>query len=271
MSRLIFGQQDSLSNPTNPANDLVILNDSNFSNSGISIGPGGIFENMRMSYSIPDSMGKIATDNLKLQTSNLYMQGLGDATAASKNFRYMVLDPLTGKVNQGFSHYKGDLNTDLTVVKNDILLLKQAAGLPVIVPADYSKYVSYASFGLNIIVIIVIIILFVKLLNLHKKVDKQNASSPNSYNQAYGGPQGGYGGPQGGYGGPQGGYGGPQGGYSGPQGGYSGPQGGYGDNQGGYGGNQGGYGGNQGGYGGNQGGYGGNQGGDNQGYSGRKF
>ena len=252
MSRLIFGQQDSLSNPTNPANDLVILNDSNFSNSGISIGPGGIFENMRMSYSIPDSMGKIATDNLKLQTSNLYMQGLGDATSTNKQFRYMVLDPLTGKVNQGYSHYQGDLNTDLTVVKNDILLLKQSAGLPVIVPADYSKYVSYASFGLNIIVIIVIIILFIKLLNLHKKVEKQNSSSPNSYNQAYGGNQG----------------------WSGPtQGGYGGNQGGYGGNQGGYGGNQGGYGGNQDGYGGNQGGYGGNQSGygDNQGYSGRKF
>ena len=53
--RLVYAQQDL----TTKSNDLVILNNPDYTDSGISIGPGGPFQNLRISYSTPDStLGK---------------------------------------------------------------------------------------------------------------------------------------------------------------------------------------------------------------------
>ena len=159
-TQLVFAQQD-LSNSYNKTNDLVVTNNADYQNSGISVGPGGSFNNMRLAYSLPDAAGSITTDTLNIHVEQLYFKNLASATLVPKAYNYVVMDN-TGNVKEGFPHYQGDLNATISTVQNDITLLKQTLGLPTNQALSTQSIIGYISIILIIILLILVIVLFIR-------------------------------------------------------------------------------------------------------------
>jgi len=166
--QFVYAQQDILGG-TNRTNDLVVVNDADYRDSGICVGPGGPYNNMRLAYSVTDAAGSINTDKLNVNVEQLYFNNLPNAQNSAKPHNYIVSD-LSGNIKEGFPMYKGDLNNEVSTIKDDIILIKQNLGLPIVKTISIEGILSYIAIGLSILFLIILIILLFRLHRLNKRI-----------------------------------------------------------------------------------------------------
>lgn len=192
--QFVYAQQDILGGTTK-TNDLVVVNDKDYKDSGICVGPGGPYNNMRLSYSVSEAAGNITTDTLNVNVEQLYFKNLPSAQNIRKSCNYLVADS-SGNVKEGYAQFNGDINTEVNTIKDDIILIKQSLGLPVIKTVSIESILSYIAIGLCILFLIILVILLIRIHRLNKRLSKaedqlqsMNASpSPPSPQRQYGYP-----------------------------------------------------------------------------------
>jgi len=115
-TRLVYAQQD-LSNKTN---DLLVYNDqADYSDAGLSIGPGGALTNLRMSYNSLQATAHITTDTLSIDAEQVKLPNIQQSSLTQKPYTYVVMDNL-GNLKQGYSHYAGDINVAISSINTNI-------------------------------------------------------------------------------------------------------------------------------------------------------
>jgi hypothetical protein len=166
--QFVYAQQDILGG-TKRTNDLVVVNDADYRDSGICVGPGGPYNNMRLAYSVSDGAGSITTDKLNVNVEQLYFNNLPSAQNINKSCNYVVADN-SGNVKEGYPMFRGDINQEVNTIKDDIILIKQSLGLPVVQPVTIDMILSYVAIVLCIIFLIILIILLFRIHKLNKKL-----------------------------------------------------------------------------------------------------
>jgi len=174
--RLVYAQQD-LNLHTN---NLIVLNNNEYIDSGISIGPDNTFNNLRISYNTQASTGKITGDSLSIETTKLAIKNIPDAKLTNKAYKYLLLDDVTGELKIGYTHYPGDLSTninnlttninnvnnELNNVKQDLDYIKNNPVCPI--NCNNNSGWSIWNLILFIVMIIVIIIICYLWYNIHQ-------------------------------------------------------------------------------------------------------
>jgi hypothetical protein len=178
--QFVYAQQDILGG-TKRTNDLVVVNDADYRDSGICVGPGGPYNNMRLSYSVSDSAGTISTDKLNVNVEQLFFNNLPSAQNIRKSCNYLVADD-SGNVKQGYPQFTGDINNEVSTIKDDIILIKQNLGLPIVKTVSIESILGYIAIGLCILFLIILVILMIRLHRLNKRIEtlEEQASSAES-------------------------------------------------------------------------------------------
>jgi len=166
--QFVYAQQDILGGTTK-TNDLVVVNDKDYKDSGICVGPGGPFNNMRLSYSVNEAAGNITTDTLNFNVEQLYFKNLPSAQNIRKSCNYLVAD-LNGNVKEGYPQFTGDINSEVNTIKDDIILIKQSLGLPVVRTTTIESILAYIAIGLCILFFIILVILLIRMHRLNKRL-----------------------------------------------------------------------------------------------------
>jgi cell division protein FtsL len=183
-TRLVYAQQDINSH----TNNLIVLNNNEYIDSGINIGPDGTFNNLRISYNTQAATGKITGDSLSIETTRLAIKNIPDGKLTQKAYKYLLLDDVTGELKIGYTHYPGDLNTninnlttninnvnnELNNLKNDINNLKNNPGCPINCNNN-SGWSLWNLLSFIIPIILVIIIMFYLWSNIHQLNNKINS------------------------------------------------------------------------------------------------
>lgn len=167
--QFVYAQQDILGG-TQKTNDLVVVNDADYRDSGICVGPGGSLNNMRLAYSVSDSAGSITTDTLNVNVEQLYFKNLPSAQNIRKSCNYLVADA-SGNVKEGYPQFAGDINSEVSTIKSDIILIKENLGLPVVKAISIESILSYIAIGLCILFLIILVILLIRLHRLNKRIE----------------------------------------------------------------------------------------------------
>jgi hypothetical protein len=168
--QFVYAQQDILGG-TKKTNDLVVVNDADYRDSGICVGPGGPYNNMRLAYSVSDSAGSITTDTLNVNVEQLFFKNLPSAQSIRKSCNYLVAD-VSGNVKEGYPQFTGDINSEVSTIKDDIILIKQSLGLPIVKTITIESILSYIAIGLCILFLIILIILLIRVHRLNKRLEK---------------------------------------------------------------------------------------------------
>lgn len=168
--QFVYAQQDILGGTTK-TNDLVVVNDKDYKDSGICVGPGGPYNNMRLAYSVSEAAGSITTDTLNVNVEQLYFKNLPSAQNIRKSCNYLVADT-SGNVKEGYPQFNGDINSEVSTIKDDIILIKQSLGLPVVKTVSIESILSYIAIGLCILFLIILIILLIRMHRLNKRLQK---------------------------------------------------------------------------------------------------
>lgn len=174
--QFVYAQQDILGG-TQKTNDLVVVNDADYRDSGICVGPGGALNNMRLAYSVSDSAGSITTDTLNVNVEQLYFKNLPSAQNISKSCNYLVADT-SGNVKEGFPQFRGDINSEVSTIKSDIIQIKENLGLPVVKAITIESILSYIAIGLCLLFLIILVILLIRLHRLNKRLETLEAQQP---------------------------------------------------------------------------------------------
>ncbi len=172
--QFVYAQQDILGG-TQKTNDLVVVNDADYRDSGICVGPGGALNNMRLAYSVSDSAGSITTDTLNVNVEQLYFKNLPSAQNVSKSCNYLVADA-SGNVKEGYPQFRGDINGEVNSIKSDIILIKENLGLPVVKTITIESILSYIAIGLCVLFLIILVILLIRLHRLNKRLEVLEAN-----------------------------------------------------------------------------------------------
>ena len=175
--QFVYAQQDILGGTTK-TNDLVVVNDGDYKDSGICVGPGGPYNNMRLAYSVNDGAGSITTDTLNVNVEQLFFKNLPSAQRIGKSCNYLVADN-GGNVKEGYPQFIGNINDEVGTLKDDIILIKQSLGLPIVKTASIENILSYIAIGLCILFLIILIILLFRIHNLSKRVKKMEEDLEN--------------------------------------------------------------------------------------------
>jgi hypothetical protein len=175
--QLVFAQQSlAATGGAKQRNDLVVLNSSDFSDSGVVVGQGGNFNNLRLSYSLADSAAKVVTDNLHIAVEQLYFKNISSSVALQKSMNQLVIDPQSGAVREGYPAFAlGNLNDIVPSIQADINVLKQTLGIEVQQTASLQSILGYVSIALVILLLILVVVLFVRFSRLNKDPSPFNA------------------------------------------------------------------------------------------------
>lgn len=169
--QLVFAQQSlATSGSATKRNDLVVHNSSeSYSDSGLVVGPGGAFNNLRLSYSIADSAASVVTDNLNIAVEQLYFKNLASTGLVPKQYNQLAIDPVSGAVKEGPPVFSlGNLNDIVPAIQADINTLKQSLGIEVQQTASLQSILGYVSIALVILLLILVVVLFVRFAKLRE-------------------------------------------------------------------------------------------------------
>lgn len=175
--QLVFAQQTlaGVGGAQASRNDLYVMNSSDtYTNSGLTIGSGGNFNNLRLSYSLTDSAASIVTDALNINVEQMYFKNLSSAVALQKPMNQLVIDPMSGAVREGYPAFAlGNLNDIVPSIQADINTLKASLGLEVQQTASLQSVLGYVAIALVILLLILVVVLFVRFAKLREATLKK--------------------------------------------------------------------------------------------------
>jgi hypothetical protein len=115
---LVYARQD----PLTKRNDLNLLNSTDYTDTGISIGTNSS-SNLRLSFDTDDLTGHLTTNAFKIHSSSLGLTNLPTANPSVTNNAYLLIDP-SGNVTKGNSQFPGDINVMLSHIQNDLFTVE---------------------------------------------------------------------------------------------------------------------------------------------------